>query len=98
MAERPTTVPIYVDRERGAYELSISMDTWDRMVDSGELPRPTIRVRSRPRWRWSLVIAHLEDKPQDEDGSEVDPFLEDIRRTSEQRARDRAVRRTRRSS
>ena len=46
------------------------------MVDSGELPQPTIRVRSRPRWRWSLVIAHLEGKPQDEDGPEVDPFLE----------------------
>ena len=98
MAERPTTVPTYVDRERGASELSISVDTWDRMVDSGELPEPTMKVRGRPRWRWSVVIANLEGKPQDEDRSEVDPFLEGIRRASGKRDRDRAARRSRRSS
>ena len=78
--------PFYVDRETGARHLCISTDTWDRMVDAGELPPPTIRVRSRPRWRWDRIVSHLEGHQvssctaaPDED---YDPISERIRSLS----------------
>jgi hypothetical protein len=48
--------PTFVDRETGSAELCCSVETWDQMVLTGELPPATMHLRTRlPRWRWSDV-------------------------------------------
>jgi hypothetical protein len=52
----PTNIPAYVDRERGAAELSITPKLWDEWVTEGRLPRPAPGFpHSVPRWRWEDV-------------------------------------------
>jgi hypothetical protein len=51
-----TNIPAYVDRERGAAELSISPELWDEWVTEGRLPPPAPGFPpSVPRWRWEEV-------------------------------------------
>lgn len=68
----------YVDREGGAAELSISPETWDRMVATGELPKATIYLLGRyPRWRWMDVDAWLSSGKEHENVA-LDPFVEAV--------------------
>lgn len=62
-ANRP---PAYVSRETGAAELDMSVDTWDAMVKTGQIP-PPVKVGisgTTPRWRWEDVDAALSGRAQ----------------------------------
>lgn len=48
--------PTYVDRNAGAAELCITLQTWDLWVSLGYLPRPAPGFPAdEPRWRWKDV-------------------------------------------
>jgi hypothetical protein len=84
--------PIFVDRESGAAELCVTVETWDAMVLTGELPPATLHLRSRlPRWRWADVEAWLSGDrrppaplPDDETPTPAaalaNPFVEAVRK------------------
>jgi hypothetical protein len=76
--------PVFVDRETGAAELCVSMETWDAMVLTGELPPATLHLRARlPRWRWSDVERRLKRRPrpasQDDSEAFESPFVAALR-------------------
>ena len=79
--------PVFVDRETGAAELCVSMETWDAMVLTGELPPATVHLRTRlPRWRWSDIEAWLSGDRRPAAGDEaerapppVSPFVAAVR-------------------
>lgn len=47
--------PAYIEAIDGAYELSISVDTWHKLVKQGIIPPPIIITDGLPRWRWEDV-------------------------------------------
>ena len=79
--------PVFVDRETGAAELCVSIETWDAMVLTGELPPATVHLRTRlPRWRWNDIEAWLSGDRRSAAGDEaerapppVSPFVAAVR-------------------
>ena len=51
-----------VGRQALAQRFDVDARTVDRMVARGELPKPCLGQRGRPRWLWSYVVEFLRNR------------------------------------
>src|SRR5262249_52864513 len=71
----PPRTPTYVSREIGAAELCISPETWDTMVERGELPVPEFKIGGNmPRWKWEAVQEYLSGR-REAVTMAIDPYV-----------------------
>jgi predicted DNA-binding transcriptional regulator AlpA len=72
-------VPQYVTRQRGAAELCMCDDTFDKYVRQGVLPSPK-RRGGLTRWKWSEIVAAIDGGPDFATTVTQDAFEEGIDR------------------
>ena len=53
--------PIAVKRIEAAELISVSVDTWDKLVESGEMPKPVL-VKNMNRWIVEDILAALREQ------------------------------------
>jgi hypothetical protein len=89
-------LPAYVDREKGAFQLSITPEQWDDLVATGVLPPPSPGFpSSMPRWQWRDIQAQMSGKTRSRQPTRLattgafknkpNPFVERVRKYSEYR-------------